>query len=513
MRIILPLIHFWIHHPALFYGISFLLGTSCGLAGSSWLMIPCCSLWLPLLAAATFNRSILKLLSISFITFISAWLYTGAYYSPPVFPTKEIIGTAYVRIKSIRLQPTLFKEQWMYNCEILEFYPNLSTKSILHTTVACRMIFSPEQERPLANKDYWLYGKFTQKKDGSYLLKVLGKENWSVIAGTNSWAEERYRWKQKVREWIENKIEYTNSAHFLAGLATGEFDDYWMKQQFSRFGLQHLLAISGFHFAIIASFLGIALRFLRSIRMQTIILLMTLSSYALFLGPQASILRAWIMCSIQLFGCLFEKQSIGLNSLGCALLVILGYNPLLSLDVGFQLSFCTTTAILLFYPLFQALLKRLSAKRRLSEVIQMNMKNQHAYCLFIFLQNGIALTLAVHVFALPLTLYYFQQFPWNSLLYNLFFPLLATGSLCLLLLSGLLSFMPLLANPLHALNGFYTNFILQFTYQIPTEIDSYLVASFAKGWILFYLCFVGIIGIIIRTKFQTEDMEKNISFI
>ena len=103
------------------------------------------------------------------------------------------------------------------------------------------------------------------------------------------------------------------SANFLAGLATGEFDDHWMRQQFSRFGVQHLLAISGFHFAIIAGCLSFALRLFFPAKSCTLILLACLGGYTIFLGPQASILRAWLMSSLALIGFLIEKHPSALN--------------------------------------------------------------------------------------------------------------------------------------------------------------------------------------------------------
>jgi competence protein ComEC len=195
-----------------------------------------------------------------------------------------------------------------------------------------------------------------------------------------------------------------------------------------------------------------------------------------------------------LIGVLIDKQTTALNSLGLALLVILTIDPHMSREIGFQLSFATTVAILLFYRPTQYFLNDLFPKRKLQEVIEMNGLNQHAYCLLAFLRESLALSLAVNLFALPLTLFHFQQFPWMSLLYNLFFPVLATGSLCLLLIGMLLTGFPFLASWVHTINDTYTYYLLQMTYQIPQELDVYLTADpIHYGWVLAYLC-LGVLG-------------------
>jgi competence protein ComEC len=517
MLIALSLIHFWLRHPALLYGIAFLLGVSCHFEGSICLIVPCLSLWLPFLIVATHPnyRDVLKHLSLSLLTFFTAFSISTVHYSFPLIPKEGIPGKGYVKIHTISLQHTMFGERWLYRCELKQFFAENNVNSII-TSLPC-LISLPEKDgqlRPRANQDYWVSGKLLQNEKEAYILKVSSKALWMPIQGSWSWAEQRYQWKKKVSQWIESQFSHALSASFLAGLATGEFDDFWMRQQFARFGLQHLLAISGFHFSIIAGFLSFVMHLFLSRNIRIVCLLICLGGYCFFLGSQASILRAWIMCSLTLLGSLIDKQSTALNSLGFALLLILGYNPLLCQELGFQLSFATTAAILLFYQPAQAWLYHLFPRRRLSQVIHMNCWNQHAYCILAFLRSGLALTLAVNTFALPLTLYHFHQFPWMSLLYNLFYPFLVSGSICLLLLGGLLSFFPFLAENLHRVNDAYTFFLLQLTYQIPSGLDIYLILkSMSSFWLIFYICCISIGGIIWRERHLNSSRMEEFSLI
>lgn len=463
------------------------------------------------------SREYLKSLILIFLLFSIGSIYVSSHTTFPSLPPEGLQGLAHVKINNLSLQTTPFGKNWIYRCQINDFFPIQQEESIT-SFLPCTIVW-PKKERktphPTADKEYWVAGKLKQLPNGNYILKVSSKTTWEGIPNTWSFAELRYHWKKNVSYWITSRYSISSSGSFLAGLLTGEFDDYWMKQQFGRFGLQHLLAISGFHFAIIASFLSILFRLFFPRNLCIIALLLCLGFYCFFLGPQPSILRAWIMCSLGLLGGLLEKQSISLNSLGVALLLILSYNPLLCQELGFQLSFAITAAILLFYSEVQTFCIYLFPKRTLSHTLEMNGLNQHAYCLLVFLRDAVALTLAVSLFAFPLTLYYFQQFPWMSLLYNLFFPLLASFSLCFLLMGGILSFLPFIAKWIHHFNNEYTYFLLQLTYQIPAELDAQMrIESLPTLWMILYLCIVCTGGIILKERGQIHDQdEKSLPFI
>lgn len=414
----------------------------------------------------------------------------------PVLPEKGLTGMADLRIHSIHLQHSWFTPRWLYRCELQQFLPDLGGADLggagMISSLPCFISLPAENfQRPLADQDYRVAGRLIQTAGGRYRLKVSSKAVWTPIPHSKSWAEQRYHWKEGVSRWIQGRFSDRSTASFLAGLVTGNFEEETIRQQFARFGLLHLLAISGFHFAVIAGFLNVGLTLFFRQGMRVWALLMILGGYQFFLGAQASILRAWIMSSLGLLGGILHKPVNALNALGMALLLVLGYEPLLHQELGFQLSFAITAAILLFYAPMQSLLVQLFPKRPFREVIQMNGWNQYGYCVLAFLRQGLALTLAVNLLAFPLTLYYFQQFPWMSLLYNLFFPFLASFSLCLLILGAAFYFLPFMGfigDFIHFFNQQYTSFLLRLTDQIPLELDVYLnwenlPASYLVGYL------------------------------
>jgi competence protein ComEC len=495
------LIRFWTNHPSLFFGVSFLLGLYAHLTHSFLLIIPCFFLWLPFLILITTQAPhLLTTFTLNVLIFLTGWIYVSTEYSFPLLPDQGITGTAHIKIKSIHWQQSWFGHRWIYRCELHQWIADHPSFS-LASSLPCLMVFSEayteKYPRPPAKQDYWVSGRLIQRDDHSYILKSIVPSSWKPIPHSWSWAEYRYQWKQKMIQWIETHLSNPLSASFLAGLVTGEFNQTWMREQFARFGLQHLLAISGFHFAIFASFLSCLLNVIFNHRVKVWILLISLGGYCFFLGAQASILRAWIMSSLALMSGLLHKQPSPLNSFGFALWIVSAYDPLFCLELAFQLSFGITAAILLFYPTIHQVFLSLLPKRPLSEVIQMNSWHQHGYCIVVFLRQGLALTLAIHLFAFPLVLYYFEVFPWMSLLYNLFFPFLVSLSLCLLLLAASLCFIPFLADQIHQLNNLYTSCLLQLTYQIPTEIDMFLKwDGLSPFWLIVYLSFALLMGIL-----------------
>jgi len=506
------LIHFWIKHPALFYGLSLLLGFYAFFFGFFQILVPLSALLSPFVAYFFYQRQFLwKPFCLSLTLFCTCWFYGYVYYQFPQLPKEGIEGTATISIQNIRLQRSFMGSKWLYYCEIQQFFPSSSSRSIAsHIKCAINLPHTSKIKRPLAQHDYLVKGKLVRNDKGFYVLKVSTLNPWEVVKSSWSFAEIRYQWKKKLQVWIQNHFSNSLSATFLSGLATGEFDDQWLRGEFARFGLQHIMAISGFHFAILIGLLALLLRLFLSRKYAACLLLVLISSYAFFLGASPSIMRAWIMCALVVVGCLIEKNAFSLNSLGIALIGVVLYDPLFSQTIGFQFSFLTTAAILLLYRPLHYFLERLFIKRNLSEVIEMSLADQHGYCILAFFRQGLALMLAVNLCACPLTLYYFDQFPLLSLLYNLFFPFLVAGALGLLIFSFLTAGIPVIGSFVQSFNNVYTHFILKLTYNLPKEFDYHLrIENISELLLVSYLSFLFYIAIIMNEKGVSEECEFN----
>lgn len=500
MNFIYDLILFWRSYPALLYGIAFLLGFYCAFNPTWSLWIPLLILWIPFL-------SNLKPLILSISLFLAAWFFGISYYQFPTLPEEGIKGIGWVEIESLSEQHSYFGKQWLYRCRLKKFIEN-GSNLCLAKNIKCTISIPQKWEihRPLANQGYIVQGMLRQSDKGSFFIKVNRNENWLALKESWSFAEFRFQAKQKASKWIKSRFSHRVSGSFLAGLATGEFDDRIMQMEFSRFGLQHLMAISGFHFSIIAAILSFFLALWVPRRLCALLIIFLLNGYFLFLGCSSSILRAWIMISIAMAGYCIKKQASGINSLGVALIGVLIVDPLLCQTMGFQFSFLATAAILLFFSPLDHFACQILPKRGLSELFEMNIWNQHAYCILSFFRQGAALAIGVNAVVLPLIFYYFNIFPLMSLFYNFFFPLFASLSMFLLLVGLILG--PF-GQIVHEINNIYTKWILNLIYNIPSSVDVYFeIKNIHKEFIIIHLCIIFLIGIWIRSELFRKKQES-----
>ena len=189
-------------------------------------------------------------------------------------------------------------------------------------------------------------------------------------------------------------------AGYLAGLVFGMKSelDAQLFSSFSQLGLTHILAVSGLHVAVVVTcllFIFKVIRLPRSLSYTLTIFFLPL--YIILTGAEPSIIRAGIMGMIGLW--LVKKQKLkNIHSiLAIAALLMIGINPLVVYNIGFQLSFLVTYGLIIFtQPLRLALPK---TPNKLFDLV--------------------AVTLSAQLSSFPLTLYYFNSFNPLSLLANL----------------------------------------------------------------------------------------------
>lgn len=369
----------------------------------------------------------------------------------------------------------------------------------------------PEKEglhRPRADKDYLIRGTLNELAPYRYQIKIDRNAPWTPLRYSWSLAEWRNSAKESLKAYIEHHYKSRSAAKFLAGMTTGHLDDKTLGTDFSRFGLQHILAISGFHFALIALFLQSFGSLFFSLRASTYLLILAMTSYFIFLGPSPSIIRAWIACLYPLAGLLIHRRVDSLNALALGVIAVLMFDPYAILNLGFQFSFAATFAILVYFKPIDEWLCNAFQKRPLSVAVEMSRLNQHAYLILSYLRQVLSLTLAVNLAVIPLSMIHFEQVPFLSLLYNLFFPLMVSLSMVLFLIGTL----PFFSWFLHEYNNLYTRFVLDFTSQLPQEMDFYIKGDFWTSKVaLSYFTALFLIGIIIHTTRMYENKSYEVA--
>lgn len=185
-----------------------------------------------------------------------------------------------------------------------------------------------------------------------------------------------------------------------------------LKDQFTRIGLAHTLAASGFQVSLIL-YVVLLLTKRLSVRSQFIAGVIALGIFLALTGPQAPILRAIVMGVAALIAPLLQRKINPIGSLLLAATFLLLLNPTWIWDLSFQLSFLATLGLLITVP---AISKRLD-------------------WLPPVLVAGIAIPIAASIWTLPLQLYVFKIISPYSIPINI----ITTPFVTLLSIGGFIS--------------------------------------------------------------------------
>ena len=161
----------------------------------------------------------------------------------------------------------------------------------------------------------------------------------------------------QVREWARARLR----RHVLPGpqqalvraMVLGDRSglDEASAEAFRRAGTYHVLALSGAQVALVAGLLiGVGRRLGLAPLPLAGLVSFTLAAYGVLVGGDVPVMRAAIMGIVLVLGRGLDLDADLANLLGAAALVLLAERPGSALDVGFQLSFGATLAIILVAP-------------------------------------------------------------------------------------------------------------------------------------------------------------------
>jgi competence protein ComEC len=228
--------------------------------------------------------------------------------------------------------------------------------------------------------------------------------------------------KSKVVELLRNSNLSQEAFSICSALLVGYNDeiDSEVMQSFSHAGTLHVLAVSGMHTGVLYGILLFIFSFFdkhdRYKKTKFIFVMFFLVLFVFITGLSPSVLRAALMLTLVLFGKTFYKQGNAYNTLLLSAFILLLINPLLIIDAGFLLSYSAVLGIMCLYPVLSKLYTFENT------MIQ-------------WLWNSTLISLAATLFTLPISLYYFHQFPIWFVFSNL---LIIPLSMLLMLCSALL---------------------------------------------------------------------------
>ncbi len=230
---------------------------------------------------------------------------------------------------------------------------------------------------------------FVKTEDWRLLQKAKG---FNIMAVAN-------RLQTRLVNILRKHITKENETTVAAALIIGYRDEIpeEVKTAYINTGAMHVLAVSGLHVGFIFLFIQFLLDLIKSDRRgwkiaKTIIALLAIWGFALVTGASASVLRAATMFSFIIIGQAIQRDTNIYNTLAASAFFLLCINPYFLMDVGFQLSYLAVLGIVYFQP---RIYKLLYVKNKVID----------------YIWKLTAVSIAAQITTLPISLYYFHQFP------------------------------------------------------------------------------------------------------
>lgn len=473
---------FWTKHPAL------LLGLCLWMASSIALFLPYKAVFslLTLLYLFFFRKPLFS------IPFLLLFFYAVTCLDSPK-PQENIKALFAIHSKT--------KNQTLFGGKKFRYQGTLYLKE---KKLPCTLYCS--QKKPLSgNKLYALEGKFIQPNPYTHLFfakKATPQQNRFSLS------EIRFQAKEKIRSFLKKHFSL-NLAILLGALLTADVEYASLRFDYAKLGMQHVLAVSGFHFGIFALLLSYLLSIWIPSSHRTTFLSVFLLFYFLFIGSMPAVQRSFIAAELYLLSHVFLRKATPLNLLGAAMSIELLFSPWMAGNVGFQLSYLSCLGILLFFPLFKTRLLSFLPKRSQEERKSFCLQDKHLYLILALFKTPLALMLSVNIVLFPLLLYHFHSFPLLSLVYNLFFPPL----IALLIFTFALDLLIFLILPIYplSLTQFLGSFLCTLTSYPPHLLDVSLFYSTLSSTIVsIYLALLLSLGIYYYE--QKDPSTKKICF-
>lgn len=357
-----------------------------------------------------------------------------------------------------------------------------------------KIIFDGLIEEPLANTNPMLYNhRLNLLSNNIYASMTINDYSLRIVEGEKDF---KYQVKEgfhlQVNRIFDTYLDDENS-QIIKSIILGD-SSYLMEDQLVKYrelGLGHILAVSGLHIGIIASFILYSLRALTIPRkISCLITIVILIIYGFLIGFPQSLLRATLMFSILILTKLSSEHINTINALSLSAFITLLINPFSLYSLSFILSYTAVLSIL-------TLAKRI-------ENISYPRKG--------YLVKSLSGILGVNIGLLPIQAYFFNYVSLLGIISNLLiipiFSISLILSICLLLANYIMPFLiPGLAIVLNLLLGIVssTSHIL---HKIPGLVFN--IGSPSLFAILAYYVFIGLLFKLIDISFLKYNLRKTI---
>ena len=256
------------------------------------------------------------------------------------------------------------------------------------------------------NPHQFNYKKYLNRNHIYHQLYLKPDELFKVSNTTNT----IYGFADSIRKKVISSLkEYhfnTDELAVINALLLGQRQDISdeVYNNYISAGAIHILAVSGLHIGIILLLLNFLLKPLENIKkgefVKLLLILLFLWGFAIIAGLSASVVRSVTMFSFIAYAMHFKRATNVFNILAISMFFLLLFRPSFLFDVGFQLSYIAVFAIVWIQPM---LYKLWNPKLKMVD----------------YLWQLLTVTLTAQIGVLPISLYYFHQFPGLFFISNL----------------------------------------------------------------------------------------------
>ncbi len=299
---------------------------------------------------------------------------------------------------------------------------------------------------------------------------------------------------QKARKILFSNIN-KSSASFISGILLGNRDDVspYIKKDFSKLGLSHILSVSGLHLTVVAGGVYLILKFVTlPKKLSYFILLFVVLFFIGITGFSYSTIRAGLMLILFYTSYLFGKQKDPITSLLLSVTIICIINPTAIINPSLLMSFSATAGIILLGSPAMALIQKIGK----------NAKHKIIFKPIKYVLTAVTLTLSATVFTLPIIWIFFGETSIISPIANIVFVPLTTLLLYISAIFVVLSIVPIISTVLIIVLNFICSAVINlssFSAGIAPDMIS-LKYPFVKY--IFILFIVGILLLILLFKIK-----------
>ena len=256
------------------------------------------------------------------------------------------------------------------------------------------------------NPNQFDYGKYLENKQiYAQIYSDYSTLKTNLIKDKNVWY-----YASAIRNNILRNLEKNNFSkaelNVAAALILGQQQDISpdIIKDYQYAGAVHILSVSGLHIGFILLFVTFILKPFPNTRkgsfIKLIIIIISLISFGIIAGLAPSVVRSVVMFSFVAIGMYLRRSTNIFHTLLVSMLLILLFQPSFLFDVGFQLSYVALFFILWLQPILAEIWKP---------------KNKVAN----YFWEILTVSIAAQIGALPLSIYYFHQFPGLFFVTNL----------------------------------------------------------------------------------------------